>query len=60
MFQLPALIVMTISATRMYRSLIEFSDLGYSTSYILHPVIMLTVTYVSLFSIPFGLKGGAR
>jgi len=28
MFQIPALIVMTIAATRMYRSLVEFSDLG--------------------------------
>jgi len=27
MFQTPALVVMTIAATRMYRSLIEFSDL---------------------------------
>ena len=60
MFQPPALIVMTIAATRMYRSLIEFSDLGYSTFCLLHSVLMLTVTDVSLFSIPFGLKGGSR
>jgi hypothetical protein len=35
MFLPPALIVMTIVATRMYRSLIEFSDLGYYISSIL-------------------------
>ena len=51
MFQPLALIVMTIGATRMHRSLTEFYELGYSTSY-LHFVLMLTVTDVSLFSIP--------
>ena len=60
MFQPPALIVMTIGATRMHRSLIEFYELGYSTSYLLYSVFMLTVTNVSLFSIPFSLEGGAR
>ena len=52
MFQPLALIVMTIGATRMHRSLTEFYELGYSTSYLLHFVLMLTVTDVSLFSIP--------
>ena len=49
MFQTPALIVMTISATRMYRSLIEFSDLGYYTIYLLRSVLMLTAANVSFF-----------
>ena len=45
MFQPPALIVMTIGATRMHRSLIEFYELEYSTSYLLYSVLMLTVTF---------------
>ena len=46
MFQSPALIVMTIAATRMYRSLIEFSDLGCYTSCIFRSVLVLTAVSV--------------
>jgi hypothetical protein len=59
MFQPPALIVMTIAATRMYRSLIEFYDHGYCTSCLLRSVLMLTAGDVSLVSLPFELEGGA-
>jgi hypothetical protein len=59
MFQPLALIVMTIAATRMYRSLIEFSDLGYYTSCLLRSVLMLTEADVSLLSPSFELEGAA-
>ena len=58
MFQNPALIVMTIAATRMYRSLIEFSGHGYYASCVLHSVFMLTAANVSLLLIPIGLERG--
>jgi hypothetical protein len=59
MFQTPALIVMTIAATRMYRSLIEFSDHRYYASCVLHSVFMLTAADVALLSIPIGLERGS-
>jgi hypothetical protein len=59
MFQPLTLIVMTIAATRMYRSLIEFSDLRYYTSCLLRSILMLTAADVSLLSLPFELEGGA-
>ena len=34
MFQIPALIVLTIAATRMHRSLINFTHSGYYISYV--------------------------
>lgn len=58
MFQNPALIVMTIAATRMYRCLIEFSDHGYYASCFLHAVFMLTAADVALLLILIGLERG--
>jgi hypothetical protein len=57
MFQPPALIVMTIAATRMYRSLAEFFDLGYYTSCLLRFVLILIAADVSLLSLPFEIEG---
>jgi hypothetical protein len=57
MFQPPALIVMTIVATRMYRSLVEFADLGYYTSRLLRSLLMLTRPMSHFFRHLSNLKG---
>ena len=42
MFQVPALVLMSIVATRMYRSLTDFTNSGYYTSCLLRSVLVLT------------------
>jgi hypothetical protein len=58
MFQIPALIVLTISATRMHRSLTNFSHSGYYTYCFLRSVLMLSTTDVSVSSVPIRLGEG--
>ena len=62
MFQIPSLIVMTIAATRMYRSLTDFTDPGYYASCLLRSVLMLTAADGAGLKIlvPTRLGGGAR
>jgi hypothetical protein len=55
MFQTPALIVMTIAATRMYRSLSDHTDSGYCAFRFLRFVLMLTAADVAGLSIPIRL-----
>ena len=52
MFQAPALIWMTIAATRMYRSLTDFPDSWYYTFRVLRRVVVLTAAEVAVVSIP--------
>ena len=62
MFQTPALIVMTVAATRMHLSLIDFANTGYYASHFLHSALMLTAADVAvlMLSIPTRLIRGAR
>ena len=52
MFQAPALIGMTIAATRMYRSLTDFPDTWYYVFRVLRRVVMLTAAEVAVVLIP--------
>jgi hypothetical protein len=56
MFQAPALIWMTIAATRMYRSLTDFPDSGYYTSRVLRHVVILTAAEVAVLLMPLRLR----
>jgi hypothetical protein len=60
MFQTPALIVMSIAATRMYRSLTDFSDIKYYAFCLLRSVLILTTAVVAGLSVRIQLPGGAR
>ena len=62
MFQTPALVVMSIAATRMYRSLTDFTDSRYYPFCLLHDVLMLTAADVAVLrlSMPTRLGRGAR
>ena len=56
MFQPSGLVVMSIAATRMHRSLTDFT--GYHASYFFRSVLMLTATEVAVLSMPIRLVGG--
>ena len=60
MFQTPALIVMTIAATRMHRSLTDFTYSGYYASRLLCSVLLLSAVDVAVSSIPIRLGEGVR
>ena len=47
MFQTPALIVMSIAATWMHRSLTDYADSGYSASCLPCSHLMLTATNIA-------------
>jgi hypothetical protein len=50
MFQAPALIVMSIAATRMHRSLTDFANSEYNASCLLRSFLMLIPPVKSTFS----------
>ena len=62
MFQTPALIVMTVAATRMHLSLTDFANTGYDASHFLRSALMLTAADIAVVmrSIPARLGRGAR
>jgi hypothetical protein len=61
MFQTPALIVMSIAATRMYRSLAGFTSFSeYYSSRPLRSVLMLTTADIAGLSTPLRFRVGAR
>jgi hypothetical protein len=61
MFQAPALIVMSIAATRMHRSLTDFANSEYNASCLLRSFLMLTAAAIAVLrsSISPWLEGGA-
>ena len=62
MFQTPALIVISIAATRMHRSLTDFADSGYNASCLPCSRLILTATNVAVLRLSFPARfwGGAR
>jgi hypothetical protein len=53
MFQTPALIVMSIAATWMHRSLTDYADFGYSASCLPCAHLMLTATIAQLSGVRY-------
>lgn len=51
MFQTPALIVMSIGATRIHRSLTDFTDSGYYASCLSHSLLMLTAADIAVLKL---------
>ncbi len=60
MFQTPALIIMSIAATRMYRSLTDFTtnELYAFRATLLRSALLLTTAEVTVHSVP--LRAGPR
>ena len=62
MFQIPALIVMTVAATRMHLSLTDFANTGYCASHFLRSALTLSAANVAVVipSIPAQLRRGVQ
>src|ERR1700761_7204794 len=62
LFQTPALIIMSIAATRMHRSLTDFTCSGYHASHLLCSVLILTAADAVVLRpwMPTRLGRGAR
>jgi hypothetical protein len=59
MFQTPALVVMTIGATRMHRSLVDFANSEYYASYFLFFSFILTAADITVARVSTSTQPGS-